>query len=67
MLLSLHVISKAVFGERMDWPTKEDSTTQHTGKLPNGHTMTFTDALQTLLHQIIFIVAVPHFFLSKAP
>ena len=62
MRLSLHIISRAGFGKRLLWPGVEDEQIQSdgdaTGKGP-GHTMTYTNALGTLLHSLITIVAVP--------
>ena len=67
--LSLHIISRAGFGKRLLWPGVETSEIKDenvaVGKGP-GHTMTYTDALGTLLHSLITIVAVPRFLLSKS-
>ena len=80
MRLSLHVISRAGFGVRLQWPgLGESSETQtETGTEPNigggkdspeemceGHTMTYTDALQTLLHNLLWVMLLPRFLLSK--
>ena len=74
MRLSLHVISKAGFGVQMQWPDQDeaDRNGHANGKearpenvLPVGHTMSYTDALGTLLHNVIILLAVPRFLISK--
>ena len=65
MRLSLHVISKAGFGVHMDWPEKSDGKARNEAeKLENGHTMSYIDALGTLLHLILPVLIVPHGLLS---
>ncbi|KAM3413795.1 hypothetical protein BST61_g10479 [Cercospora zeina] len=62
MRLSLHVISAAGFGVQLHWP--------HEGKvaiIPEGHTMTYKDALETLLHNLILIVVTPRWLLPRSP
>ncbi|KAI5363679.1 putative cytochrome P450 [Septoria linicola] len=62
MRLSLHVISLAGFGVQLHWP--------HEGKVatvPEGHTMTYKDALETLLHNLITIVITPRWLLPRSP
>jgi hypothetical protein len=65
MRLSLHVISRAGFGVRLLWPGQEDVGGTAKGKLeggvssagvPVGHTMSFEDALGTLLENVLWIV-----------
>jgi len=78
MRLSLYVISLAGFGVRLTWPgTDDDSKTKVdvggmsgqagvTGEgMTGGHTMTYMDALQTLLHNLILVMLVPKFLLSR--
>ncbi|KAF2206777.1 hypothetical protein CERZMDRAFT_72059 [Cercospora zeae-maydis SCOH1-5] len=62
MRLSLHVISAAGFGVQLHWP--------HEGKvatIPEGHTMTYKDALETLLHNLILVVVTPRWLLPRSP
>lgn len=62
MRLSLHVISLAGFGVQLHWP--------HEGKVatvPEGHTLTYKDALETLLHNLIAIMITPRWLLSRSP
>lgn len=62
MRLSLHVISAAGFGVQLHWP--------HEGKVatvPEGHTMTYKDALETLLHNLILVVITPRWLLPRSP
>ena len=79
MRLSLHVISRAGFGVRLLWPGVEDGPQQEkeeaqvpgTGDVSSigmsaGHSMTYTEALGTLLHQILWVMLTPHFLLSMA-
>ena len=74
MRLTLHVISRAGFGVRLLWPgiqpgPKTDSSSKSekmdATALGEGHKMTYTEALETLLHNMVFIVACPHGLLSK--
>ncbi|TKA22403.1 hypothetical protein B0A50_07909 [Salinomyces thailandicus] len=62
MRLSLHVISRAGFGVRLQWP-HEDSQTQ----VPEGHTLTYKDALSTLLENIIVVLLTPRWILTHSP
>jgi len=76
MRLSLHVISRAGFGVSLQWPGGED--TKANGALKNAvgdftsssgptgdHTMSYTDALGALLHNVLTILIMPRFLLSK--
>ncbi|MCJ1243607.1 hypothetical protein MMC30_000804 [Trapelia coarctata] len=80
MRLSLYVISLAGFGVRLTWPgadedsnVKADTTEKSrqagvTGEgMTEGHTMTYTDALQTLLHHLIVVILVPKFLMRYVP
>ena len=76
MRLSLHVISRAGFGRKMEWPTSEAAETTTNGdinhsKIKNeskdidaGHTMSYTYALHCLLDNIILIMLMPKSLLS---
>ena len=64
MRLSLHVISRAGFGVPLKWPKKGEEGTKMGEKLENGHTMTYTEALGSLLHNILWLLALPRGLLS---
>ena len=66
MRLSLHVISLAGFGRRILWPHEELKENGKVGVVPEGHTMTYKDALSTLLHNIIAVMLLPRWFLGKS-
>ena len=79
MRLSLYVISLAGFGVRLTWPggdedskSKADAAiksaqTGVTGDgMTEGHTMTYVDALQTLLHHLIGVMLIPRFLQSRS-
>ena len=65
MRLSLHVISRAGFGVHLEWPGKEKAH-EESQKIRHGHTMTYTDALGTLLHLLLLVLLVPRVVLSKS-
>ncbi|CZT14325.1 related to cytochrome P450 3A7 [Ramularia collo-cygni] len=62
MRLSLHVISRAGFGVSLHWPHEGADDT-----IPEGHTLTYKGALETLLHQILTIILTPRWFLKRSP
>lgn len=62
MRLSLHVISKAGFGVSLLWPHEEEEQ-----QVPEGHTLTYKDALSTLLENIIVVMLTPRWMLSRSP
>ena len=62
MRLSLHVISRAGFGERLEWPHEEKDKT-----IPAGHTLSYKDALSTLLENIIPVMLTPRWLLPRSP
>ncbi|KAK0301384.1 hypothetical protein LTS00_000533 [Friedmanniomyces endolithicus] len=62
MRLSLHVISKAGFGVRLPWPHEEVET-----KIPEGHTLSYKDALSSLLENIIVVMLTPTWLLGRSP
>jgi cytochrome P450 len=67
MRFSLHVISRAGFGERLLWPHEEMVKNGKAGRVPDGHTMTYKDALSTLLENIISVMLLPRWFLGQYP
>lgn len=67
MRLSLYVISKAGFGVRLLWPHEEIEQNGQVDAIPEGHTMTYKDALSTLLENIIPVMLLPRWFLTRAP
>lgn len=62
MRLSLHVISKAGFGVRLSWPHEETKS-----EIPEGHTLTYKDALSLLLENIIVVMLTPTWLLPRSP
>lgn len=76
MRLALHVISRAGFGRRMQWPKSEPNkvvgtTTSNISEaksvdIPEGHTMSYPDTLSTLLKYMVWILLVPRFILSMS-
>ena len=62
MRLSLHVISRAGFGVRLEWPHEER---EHV--IPQGHTLTYKDALSGLLENIIVVLMTPKWLLRNSP
>ncbi|KAF2858840.1 cytochrome P450 [Piedraia hortae CBS 480.64] len=62
MRLSLHVISRAGFGVRLDWPHENKSK-----QIPEGHTMSYKDALSTLLERVVMIMLTPKWILAHSP
>lgn len=80
MRLSLHVISNAGFGRKIQWPTQESQS--HTdnpyyddsSKIKNesedvepGHTMSYAYAMHCLLENIFFQFLFPRWFLKYSP
>jgi len=70
-LMALHVICAAGFGVRQLWDGEDESKLGtkvlpgfNTAKLPGKHTLTFKDALNTLLHGIIWLAIFPVSLLS---
>ena len=72
MRLPLHVISRAGFGVKMMWPGQEggDAGTEKNGvglgsaEIPEGHSMSYSNALGTLLHNILWVLLLPRWLLS---
>ncbi len=75
MRLSLHVISRGGFGVQLKWPGKAKATENDhvkgennnasSASVPEGHTMSYADALGSLLHSLITVLIIPKFVLSK--
>jgi hypothetical protein len=71
MRLSLHVISRAGFDVRCLWPgsTAEMDGVQEGSMsstvIPEGHKMSYTESLETLLHRIIAVLLLPDWLMSK--
>lgn len=65
MRLSLEVIGRAGFGERMEWPKAAGVEAMTSDNLAYGHTMSFTAALQDLVKYIFWIIAVPRWLLRE--
>ena len=75
MRLSLYVISRAGFGVHLQWPAKEisyangnvkvgEDDSASSPEIPQGHAMSYTDALRSLLHNMIWVLALSPFLLS---
>ncbi|KXS99863.1 hypothetical protein AC578_4466 [Pseudocercospora eumusae] len=62
MRLSLHVISRAGFGVKLYWPHEQSATA-----IPHGHSMTYKDALETLLHSVIPLMLLPRWLMKCLP
>ncbi|WPH00163.1 Hypothetical protein R9X50_00298600 [Acrodontium crateriforme] len=60
--LSLHVISRAGFGRRLFWPHENRDK-----DIPEGHTMSYTDSLHTLLQNIIVVLLTPKTLMKYSP
>ena len=75
MRLSLHIISRAGFGVPLEWPAKAKASKNghvkgeegnaSSASIPEGHTMSYADALGSVLHSILPLLTVPTFLLSK--
>jgi len=63
MRLSLYVISYAGFGVKLLWPHEETEEKE----LPEGHKMGYKEALSTLLENILVVMLLPRWFLSRSP
>lgn len=80
MRISLHVISSASFGRKMEWPTEDakigndkDIFVDHSKikneskDLDDGHKMSYTYALHSLLDTALLQFLVPKWFLKRVP
>ena len=77
MRLSLYVISRAGFGVHLEWPATEGAHTNghvkikqegsaSSPEIPQGHTMSYTDALGSILHDIFWVFILSPFLLSNS-
>ena len=77
MRLSLYVISRAGFGVRLQWPgtggthenghlKNEEENNASSSESAQKHTMSYTDALGSLLHNILWVLIVPPYLLSNS-
>ena len=76
MRLSLHIISHAGFGQRLQWPTKHEATENsekaqmdgaiNSDRASKEHTLSYSDTLIALLENVIWILLVPKPVLSKS-
>ena len=75
MRLSLYVISRAGFGVHLRWPGVEGAPANghaenyeesiiSSSEIPKGHTLSYTDALGSILHDILWVLIIPPFLLS---
>ena len=64
MRLSLNVIGHAGLGQKMEWPKATEDRVSERENLPETHTMSFTSALQHLLHNLLYIMLLPKWILS---
>ncbi|KAK3058249.1 hypothetical protein LTR09_001327 [Extremus antarcticus] len=62
MRLSLHVISCSGFGVRLQWPHEQAES-----DIPEGHSLSYKDALSTLLENLIVVMLTPKWFLRNSP
>ncbi|KAG8532546.1 uncharacterized protein KY384_002423 [Bacidia gigantensis] len=70
MRLSLHVISRAGFGVGLAWPGARSQDNDASVISPDsnpGHTMTYMEAISTVLHRLLFILLLPDFLLKILP
>jgi cytochrome P450 len=63
MRLSLHVISRAGFDVRLTWPHEDNSTQE----APEGHKLTFKDALTNLLENLLVVLIFPKWMMKWVP
>ena len=77
MRLSLYVISRAGFGIQLQWPATESADTNGHSKtnekhstssseISQGHTMSYTDALGSILHNVFWVLILSPFLLSNS-
>ncbi|KAL9103296.1 MAG: hypothetical protein Q9163_001638 [Psora crenata] len=70
MRLSLHIISQAGFGVRLSWPGAEGEQGKADGESSSpgdGHSMSYTEALSSVLHNIIPLIIIPQLLLKHLP
>ena len=59
--LSLHVISRAGFGQDMLWPLEQERLLGPGGQhqLPRGHDMSFSDSLRIFVEHTLYVLMLP--------
>ena len=67
MRLSLYVISYAGFGVKLLWPHEASEEAGHADGIPEGHSLSYKDALSALLENIIPVMLIPRWFISRSP
>jgi Cytochrome P450 len=69
MRLSLYVISRAGFDIRCEWPGQKSSDLKEgimsATEIPKGHTMSYVDSMETLLHNMLPLFALPPQVIGK--
>ena len=66
MRLSLEVIGRAGLGQKLEWPKVSENRADANNIPPSGHEMTFTNAVRLVLGNMIIIMALPIWFLSRS-
>jgi len=64
MRLSLHIISYAGFGVKSYWPHEETEEAKRSRVIPTGHTMSYQNALVTVLNNLLQAILLPRWWLS---
>ncbi|KAI9744004.1 MAG: hypothetical protein M1818_002738 [Claussenomyces sp. TS43310] len=74
MLLTLHIISMVGFGVQLWWEGEEPSkkgkrsgVNYGSHEAPNGHTMSYSHALELLLENLILVLLMPKWLLRTLP
>ncbi|KAK0106956.1 hypothetical protein ONS95_003671 [Cadophora gregata] len=74
MRLTLHIISRIGFGVRLLWPGEKPDEKESardaiysSNDPPEGHTMSFEHALDTLLGNLIWVLLTPKWILKRLP
>ncbi|KKY23019.1 putative cytochrome p450 [Phaeomoniella chlamydospora] len=68
MRLSLHVISKAGFGQELPWPNQDAQDGAFSDDTaPRGHSMSFAFALHFILQHTLLLIILPRWLLKNAP
>ncbi|KAK2625090.1 hypothetical protein QTJ16_005459 [Diplocarpon rosae] len=74
MRLTLHIISRIGFGVSLLWPGEQSDEKASasdaifsSNEAPEGHTMSFEHALDTLLGNLIWVLLVPKWILRRLP
>ncbi|EKD16552.1 cytochrome P450 [Drepanopeziza brunnea f. sp. 'multigermtubi' MB_m1] len=74
MRLTLHIISRIGFGVSLLWPGEKPDEKASTrdavfssNEPPEGHTMSFEHALETLLERMLWVLLTPKWILKRLP